>query len=125
MAKIDVYKYYLQCTNQVTQLNDSIKELEKSLGDKKLDSDKLQYLNDMVQLMRANCDTLGYVVYLLKQPRFGIFKKRYDQLNSDLIDRFKSLKVTKEDKLAYSNDMLNKIRDYLKYCEEEIDGKQG
>ena len=124
MAKIDVYKYYIQCTNQVTQLNDSIKELRKSLGDKKLDSEKLQYLDEMVQLMKANCDTLGYVVYLLKQPRFGIFRKRYDQVNMDLIERFKALKVTKEDKLKYSGNMLDKIREYLKYCEDEINGRQ-
>ena len=123
MAKIDVYKYYTQCTQQVVNLNESIKELKESLGDKSLDKDKLEYLSGLVTILKDNCDRLGYIIYLLKQPRFGIFKKRYDQLNKDLLERFKDLKVTKEDILLENKLALDNIREYIEYCKAEIDNE--
>lgn len=123
MAKIDVYKYYTQCTQQVVNLNNSIKDLQESLGDKSIDKDKLEYLQNMVIALKDNCDRLGYIVYLLKQPRFGIFKKRYNQLNKNLFERFKDMKVTKEDILLENNLILDKVKEYLKYCEEEINNE--
>ena len=125
MAKKDVYNYYTQCTEQLVNLQKSIKTLQESLGDKKPDPEKLEYLNEMVQLMRSNCDRLSYIVYLLNQPRFGIFKKRYDQLNSNLLERFKSIKVTKDDILLENDKILDDINKYMNTIREElIDGKQ-
>lgn len=124
MAKIDVYKYYNQCTKQMVDLQNSIKSLQESLGDQKLDKDKLEYLSNIVQMMRDNCDRLSYVVYLLHQPRLGIFKKRYDQTNSRLLDRFKEIKVTKEDIILENKGILDKLYEYIDKIREEIDNGQ-
>ena len=123
MAKKDVYKYYTQCTDQITQLNKSIQDLREAYGDRPVDKDKLEYLSNLITVMRDNCDRLSYIVFLLNQPRFGIFKRRYDQMNKDLIERFKDLKVTKDDELAKSEDVLNKIREYIEMCKKEIDNE--
>lgn len=125
MAKVDVYKYYNQCTKQMVDLQKSLNELQKSLGDNKLDNDKLEYLSNIVQLMRDNCDRLSYIVYLLNQPRFGIFKKRYDQANYTLLEKFKNLKVTKEDILLENKKVMEDVYTYMNKIREEINnGKQ-
>ena len=125
MAKIDVYKYYNQCTQQMVDLMKSLNELQKDLGDKQVDKDKLEYLSNIVQLMRDNCDRLSYIVYLLNQPRFGIFKKRYDQTNADLLERFKNLKVTKEDIMLENKKVMEDVYEYMNKIREEVsDGKQ-
>ena len=124
MAKIDVYKYYTQCTQQMVDLQKSLNALQDSLGDKKMDKDKLEYLSNIIQLMRDNCDRLSYVVYLLNQPRFGIFRKRYDQVNSNLLKRLKEIKVTKEDIILENKNVLDDVNKYINTIREEIsDGK--
>lgn len=125
MAKIDVYKYYTQCTQQMVDLQKSLNALQDSLGDKKMDKDKLEYLSNIIQLMRDNCDRLSYVVYLLNQPRFGIFRKRYDQVNSNLLKRLKEIKVTKEDIILENKNVLDDVNNYINTIREEVsDGKQ-
>ena len=124
MAKRDVYKYYTQCTQQMVNLQNSLKALKESLGDKEVDRDKLEYLSNTIELMRANCDRLSYIMYLLNQPSIGIFRKRYDQVNENLFKRLKELKVTKEDILLENSNILDEVNKYIETIKEDaLNGK--
>lgn len=107
--KRDLINYYKKFTKQYKEML----ELVNSLEDKKdeVKPETLEFIGNQVELMKVNCDRVGYLLYLLNKPAFKLFNKK----NGDrsLIDYFKLVKADGYSVFKESEEALNSIKEYI------------
>lgn len=113
MAAKDVRNYYMDVQAQYTQLVDFMERIKEDYQNGLIDRERLEEMmvNAEVDNLRANYETLAYIVSLLAKPSSKKSREEYDKI-------FRDLGVTKEQKIDKNELILKKFKQlYEEYKE--------
>lgn len=111
MANRDVIKYYRDVVNQYNKLTNTVSELQKALQEGQIKEEQVQNFIPLVEANKAHMESLAYVIFLLKQPKFNL--KNFFTENNDLVVAFKNHKLDKESHLNSTQELLDQMRELL------------
>ena len=86
MSKKDVDNYFNEMVDSYHEMILSLKELEEEASKGLIDPDKLEQMKLAIEPLKVNYQRVSYIMYLLNKPTKKRKHKKYDSMNSNLLN---------------------------------------
>ena len=121
MSVKHVLDYYNQVGDDYLEMRENLKDMEEALANKLVTPEQVEQIQQMLQPLMVNYQTLSYIVYLLKLPRKEVKKERDVKLKKRLLELAGNR--TQENVLKEDKETIELLKQ--KIAEEKADGRNG
>ena len=119
MAVRDVKEYYYKLLVQSAEMKADLEDFEKALKAGYITEDKLDEVKAQVDVIQANFERVGYIMYLLELPNKASKQGKWKKQNSKLINHFVEAKADEEAVFDENKSALDRLRVELRKLEKE------
>ena len=119
MAVRDVKEYYYKLLVQSAEMKADLEDFEKALKAGYITEDKLNEVKEQVNIIQANFERIGYIIYLLELPNRASKQSKWKKQNSNLVEHFAEASANEEAIFAENKSALDHLRAELKKLEKE------
>ena len=119
MAVRDVKEYYYKLLVQSAEMKADLEDFEKALKAGYITEDKLDEVKAQVDIIQANFERVGYIMYLLELPNRDSKKGKWKKQNSKLTNHFVEAKADEQAVFDENKSALDHLRVELKKLEKE------
>ena len=119
MAVKDVREYYYNLLMQKIEMTQDLADFEQAFKDGYITEDKLAEAKEQVEIIEANFNRVGYIMYLLEMPNRESKKVKWRKQNKALGQAFSDKNADYEAIKAENRSALDHLRAELKKLAEE------
>ena len=118
MAVRDVKEYYYKLLVQSAEMKADLDDFKKALEAGYITEDKLAEVKEQVNIIEANFERVGYIMYLLELPNRKDKKDKWKKQNSNLTNHFIEVKADEQAVFDENKSALDQLRIELKKLEK-------
>ena len=119
MAVRDVKEYYYKLLVQSAEMKADLEDFEKALKAGYITEDKLDEVKAQVDVIQANFERVGYIMYLLELPNKASKQGKWKKQNSKLTNHFAEAKADEQAVFEENKSALDRLRAELRKLEKE------
>lgn len=119
MAVKDVKEYYYKLLVQSAEMKADLEDFEKALKAGYITEDKLDEAKAQVDVIQANFERVGYIMYLLELPNKASKQGKWKKQNSKLTNHFAEAKADEQAVFEENKSALDHLRAELRKLEKE------
>ncbi len=119
MAVKDVKEYYYKLLVQSAEMKADLEDFEKALKAGYITEDKLNEVKEQVDIINANFERVGYIMYLLEMPNNKDKKAKWKKQNAKVANYFVNTKADEKAIFDENKSALDHLRAELKRLEKE------
>lgn len=118
MAVKHVREYYDDVCNQYVAMMHEIRDFEEEANKGLFPPERLDEIKKMIEPLKANYETLSWIIFLLNQPNRKSKQKGYEIRNKKFIESFNKAR-TKAGVIKENEEVINKFKQYNKELKED------
>ena len=118
-AVMEFAMYRVKKMLKITVSEDEWLLFEKALKAGYITEDKLNEVKEQVNIIQANFERIGYIIYLLELPNRASKQSKWKKQNSNLVEHFAEASANEEAIFAENKSALDHLRAELKKLEKE------
>ena len=119
MAVKDVREYYYNLLMQKIEMQQDLADFEQAFKDGYITEDKLAEAKEQVEIINANFNRIGYIMYLLELPNKASKQEKWKKQNKVLGQAFADRKADYEAIKHENYSALDHLRAELKRLTEK------
>ena len=110
MAKSHVVQYFLEVEHQYLEMLDNLKDFQELAENNTISQEDYKQALAEVELLKANYERIGYIMFLLNQP-----KRKSKKLDKETLSWYDALKhASKEAILDENRDALCTLKELIR-----------
>ena len=118
MAVRDVKEYYYKLLVQSAEMKADLDDFKKALEAGYITEDKLTEVREQANIIEANFERVGYILYLLELPNRASKQDKWKKQNSNLTNHFAKVKADEQAIFDENKSALDQLRIELKKLEK-------
>ena len=119
MAVRDVKEYYYKLLVQSAEMKADLEDFKKALEAGYITEDKLAEVKEQVNVIEANFERVGYIMYLLEMPNKKDKKAKWKRQNTKVSNHFADVKADEQAVFDENKSAIDHLRAELKRLEKE------
>lgn len=110
MAKSHVVQYFLEVENQYLEMVENVSELKELAAEGRISNDAYQAAIADIELLKANYERIGYIMFLLNKPQ-----RKNKKPDKTTLGWYNALKYASKEAIIDENrDALAKLKELIR-----------